>query len=280
MFVIGRRSFVFGALAVGAAAACAVERHLDRNEPPVRAHKTILILGGTGFLGPHIVDVARAHGHTVTLFNRGKTRPGLFPDVEKLHGDRDGNLEALVGRRWDAVVDTSGFVPHSVRALAELLAPSVGHYVFISTISLGASEAVVGGGDFAAAVTTIPDPTRKNVGKDYGALKALCERAAESAMPGRVANIRPGLIIAPGDPTRGFTHWPTCMAGGGDVIAPGYGTKPVQSIDVRDLAAWVVRAIEQRLVGVYNALGPAKRPTMRDVLEACNRDANRIWVGF
>jgi 2'-hydroxyisoflavone reductase len=271
MFVIGRRGFVFGALAVGAAAACAVEHHLDLNEPLVRANKTILILGGTGFLGPYIVDAARAHGHTVTLFNRGKTRPGLFPEVEKLHGDRDRNLDALVGRSWDAVVDTSGFVPRSVRAVAELLAPSVGHYVFISTISLGASEAVVGGG--AAGVTTIPDPTRNNVGKDYGALKALCERAAEAAMPGRVANIRPGLIIAPRDPTRG-----------GDVLAPGYGTKPVQSIDVRDLAARVVLAIEQRLVGVYDALGPAKRPTMREVLEACDRGAaghgNRIWVGF
>jgi 2'-hydroxyisoflavone reductase len=287
---IDRRSFVVGTLALGAAAACGgatppaadPQRPSERPPPPPSpAKKSILILGGTGFIGPHIVDAARARGHTVTLFNRGKTHPGLFPDVEKLHGDRDGHLEALAGRKWDAVVDTSGFVPRLVKASAELLAPNVGHYVFISTISVYAGEDIVGA-DETAAVATIADPTNEEVKKNYGALKALCERAAETAMPGRVANIRPGLIVGPGDATGRFTHWPTRMADGGDVLAPGDGTTPVQYIDGRDLAAWVVRAIEQHTVGVYNALGPASRQTMRDALEACNRAAggraNLVWV--
>jgi 2'-hydroxyisoflavone reductase len=287
--VLDRRSFVMGTLALGAAAACgggampAAEPQRPAAPPPAAppAKKTILILGGTGFIGPHIVDAARARGHTVTLFNRGKTHPGLFPDVEKLHGDRDGHLEALVGRKWDAVVDPSGFVPRIVKASAELLAPNVGHYVFVSTISVYAGEDIVGA-DETAPATTIDDPTNEDVGKNYGALKALCERAAEAAMPGRVANIRPGLIVGPGDATGRFTHWPTRMADGGDVLAPGDGATPVQYIDGRDLAAWIVRAIEQRTVGVYNALGPARRLTMREALEACNRAAggraNLVWV--
>jgi nucleoside-diphosphate-sugar epimerase len=289
--LIDRRRFVLGTLAAGAVAACAHERapasSVERRSPgppgppPPPARKTILILGGTGFLGPHVVDAARARGHTLTLFNRGKTHPGLFPDIEQLRGDRDGHLEALVGRKWDAVVDTSGFVPRIVRASAELLAPNVGHYVFISTISVYQSEAVIGA-DETAAVQAIADPTSEDVKKDYGALKALCERAAEAAIPGRVANIRPGLIVGPGDPTGRFTHWPTRMAGGGDVLAPGDGTTPVQYVDGRDLAAWIVRAIEQRSVGVYNALGPAQRLTMREALDGCNRaaggHASLVWI--
>ena len=288
--MIDRRRFVLGTLAAGAVAACAHESvpatSTERPPPgppgpPPPANKTILILGGTGFLGPHVVDAARARGHTLTLFNRGKTHAGLFPDIEQLRGDRDGHLEALVGRKWDAVVDTSGYVPRIVRASAELLAPNIGHYVFISTISVYESEAVVGA-DETAAVQAIADPASEDVKKDYGALKALCERAAEAALPGRVANIRPGLIVGPGDPTGRFTHWPTRMADGGDVLAPGDGTTPVQYIDGRDLAAWIVRAIEQRAVGVYNALGPTQRLTMRDALDGCNRAAggraNLVWV--
>jgi 2'-hydroxyisoflavone reductase len=267
-------------LALLAASACA-----PRTQPaPARARpvaKRILILGGTNFLGPHVVRAAQARGHVVTLFNRGKTHTELFPDVEKLRGDRDGKLDALRGRSWDAVVDDSGFVPRIVKMSAELLAPAVSHYVFISTISVYKSLAVVGA-DETAAVETVDDPTTEDVKTSYGALKALCERAAAAAMPGRVLAIRPGLIVGPGDPTGRFTHWPSRLRDGGDVLAPGDGSTPVQWIDGRDLGDWIVRCVEQRTVGTMNALGPSPGEPMRDVLAAVNAAAggraNLIWV--
>jgi 2'-hydroxyisoflavone reductase len=303
--MIERRDFLLGSLAAGVAAAC---RTKDAAAPATGASgatgatsgptsataagpapaaaarpapKSILVLGGTGFLGPHVVTQALARGHRVTLFNRGKTHPGLFPDVEKLLGDRDGHLEALANRHWDAVVDPSGYVPRLVKASAELLAPSVGHYVFISTISVYDKEDRVGA-DESLAVSTLADPTTEDVRANYGALKALCEKAAEAAMPGRVANIRPGLIIGPGDPSGRFTHWPTRLAEGGEVLAPGNGDTPVQYIDGRDLGAWIVRVIEDRAVGTMNALGPETRVTMKQVLDACNHalgdKAQLTWV--
>jgi len=223
-----------------------------------------------------------ARGHTVTLFNRGKTRPELFPGVEKLQGDRDGKLDALRGRTWDSVVDTSAYVPRIMRLSAELLAPSVKQYVNISTISVYAGHEVVGA-DEGAPLATIADPTNEDKKANYGALKALCERAAETAMPGRVANLRPGLIIGPGDPTGRFTHWPSRMAEGGEVLCPGDGTTPVQYIDGRDLGAWIVKVVEDGTVGTFNALGPERRITMKEVLEACNAagggKAALTWVG-
>ncbi len=298
---LDRRHFLFSSLAAGAAAACGARRDpggaaagpapAGATPTPAAtaaagpaaqpARKSILVLGGTGFLGPHVVTAALARGHTVTLFNRGKTRADLFPEVEKLHGDRDGHLEALAHRTWDAVVDPSGYVPRLVKASAELLAPSVGHYVFISTISVYARNDTVNA-DESAPVATIADPTSEDTKAHYGALKALCEQAAEAAMPGRVATIRPGLIIGPGDPTGRFTHWPTRLAEGGEVLAPGDGTTPVQYIDGRDLGAWIVRVIEDRTVGTMNALGPAARVTMKRVLDECNRalgdKAQLTWV--
>ncbi len=226
----------------------------------------ILVLGGTGFLGPAIVEAAQPRGHRLTLFNRGKTNPGLFPDIEKLHGDRDGKLDALKGRTWDAVVDTSGYVPRIVKMSAELLAPSVKHYVFISTISVYAGFEKPNA-DESAPLATVPDPTSEDVPQYYGALKALCEKAAEAAMPGRVANIRPGLIVGPRDPTGRFTYWPVRLARGGEILAPGSGADPVQLIDVRDLAEWIVTALEENVVGVYNALGPAERLEMAAFLK-------------
>jgi 2'-hydroxyisoflavone reductase len=287
---IDRRRFVLGSLA-GLAAACSANH--DRSPaaatpapapaaaaPPSK--KTILVLGGTNFIGPHIVTAALARGHTVTLFNRGKTHPGLFPGVEKLRGDRDGHLEALANRKWDAVVDPSGFVPRLVKASAELLAPNVKHYIFISTISVYAKQDTVNP-DESLAVATIADPTNEDSRTNYGALKALCEKAAEAAMPGRVANLRPGLIIGPGDPTGRFSHWPTRLAEGGEVLAPGDGTTPVQYIDGRDLGAWIVRLVEDGTVGTMNALGPDHRVTMKQVLDDCNHalgdKAVLTWVG-
>jgi 2'-hydroxyisoflavone reductase len=230
---------------------------------------TILILGGTRFLGPQVVDAARKHGHTLTLFNRGKTHPGLFPDIEKLQGDRDGNLKALEGRKWDAVVDTSGYVPRVVRASADLLKDAVQQYVFVSTISVYA-KAEKPGMDESGPVATIADPTNESVKENYGALKALCEGAAEQSMPGRVTNVRPGLIVGPGDPTDRFTYWPVRVARGGEVLAPGTPADPVQYIDVRDLGDWIVKAIEDRTVGVYNAVGPKTELGIGGLLDACN----------
>ena len=290
--ILDRRSFVLGSLAAGAAAAAAAacRGSADRSAAPAplaraaarpRARKSILVLGGTGFLGPHVVTAALARGHTVTLFNRGKTHTELFPDVEKLRGDRDGHLEALAHRTWDAVVDPSGYVPRIVKASAEFLAPSVGHYVFISTISVYDKLDVVDP-DESLPVATIPDPTSEDVKAHYGALKALCEQAAEAAMPGRVTSIRPGLIIGPGDPSGRFTHWPTRLGKGGEVLAPGDGQTPVQYVDGRDLGAWIVRVIEDRTVGTMNALGPEWRVTMKQVLDECNRalggKAQLTWV--
>ena len=286
--MIDRRRFLQGSLAA-VAAACSSNNNgspvATRPAPPVKperpAPKTILILGGTGFIGPHIVEAAQARGHTITLFNRGKTKPGLFPDVEKLHGDRDGKLEALANRNWDAVVDTSGYVPRIVKMSAELLAPNIKQYLFISTISVYKDHAKVGA-DETAPLNTIDDPTNEDVKVNYGALKALSERAAEAAMPGRVANVRPGLIVGPGDPTGRYSHWVSRMADGGEVLCPGDGSTPTQYIDGRDLAAWLVKMIENNTTGVFNALGPAERLTMKAALDGTNEGAGGkaklVWV--
>jgi 2'-hydroxyisoflavone reductase len=243
--------------------------------------KAILILGGTGFLGPQLVEAAQSRGHTLTLFNRGKTKPTLFPDIEKLRGNRDGDLKALEGRKWDAVIDTSGYVPRIVKASAELLAPSVQTYVFVSTISVF-GDTSKRGMDETAPVATIADPTNEEVSKNYGALKALCEKAAEAGMPGRVINVRPGLIVGPGDPTDRFTYWPVRVAKGGEILAPGSGSDPVQFIDARDLAAWIILAIEQGDKGVFNATGPDKELPISTLLDACKAasgsDASFTWA--
>jgi 2'-hydroxyisoflavone reductase len=241
----------------------------------------LLILGGTVFLGRHLVEAALARGHEVTLFNRGRTNPDLFPQVEQLRGDRDGDLAALRGRRWDAAIDTSGYVPRIVRASAALLAGAVERYTFISTISVYADFRSRGRGE-DAPLGTLDDPTAEEVtGPAYGPLKALCERAAEEAMPGRVLVIRPGLLVGPHDPTDRFTYWPARVARGGDVLAPGRPDRPVQIIDVRDLAEWNIRMVEAGGTGVYNATGPADVLTMGRLLDTCRAvsgDTRIVWV--
>ena len=242
----------------------------------------LLILGGTVFLGRHLVEAALARGHEVTLFNRGQHNPELFPEVEKLRGDRNGDLAALVGRRWDAVIDTSGYVPRVVRASAELLAEAVEHYTFISTISVY-SDFNHPTMDESAPVGRLDDPSVEQVtGETYGPLKVLCEEAAEAALPGRVLNIRPGLIVGPHDPSDRFTYWPVRVARGGDVLAPARPDRQVQIIDARDLAEWNIRMTESRRTGVFNATGPDYRLTMGAVLDACKTvsgsDARFVWV--
>lgn len=250
-----RRVFVQGAFAAAAAAAVTAGSSRLRAAPEAPRPKKILILGGTAFLGPALVAAARARGHTLTLFNRGKTNPGRFTDLEQLHGDRDGKLDALRGRKWDAVIDDSGYVPRLVHDSAALLAPSVEHYLFVSSISVYAdfTQPV----DERSPVGKLTAPTEDIGNGSYGPLKALCESAAEAAMPGRVTVVRPGLIVGPEDPTDRFTYWPVRLARGGEVLAPGATTDPLSYIDVRDLAAWMISLVEKRVTGTFNATGPA-----------------------
>lgn len=245
------------------------------------AKKSILMLGGTGFLGPQVVEYAIKRGHSVTLFNRGKTRAGLFPDLEHLHGDRDGDLKALEGRKWDAAVDTSANVPRIVKASADLLAPNIKHYVYISSISVYADNSKPGQ-DETGKVLTMDDPSNEDVKQFYGPLKALSEQAAEKAMPGRTAVVRPGLIVGPDDPSDRFTYWPVRMQKGGEVLCPGSAEDPVQVIDASDLGAFLVTLIENNTTGVFNATGPDKPLTMGAMLDACKaaskNDAKLVWA--
>ena len=233
----------------------------------------LLVLGGTRFLGRHIVEIARGRGHEVTLFNRGKIDPNPFPDLEHLKGERDSDLAPLTGRRWDAVVDTCGYVPRIVKTSAELLADAVGHYTFISSGSV--YEDFTAAADESAPIGTLKDETVEEVtGETYGPLKALCERAAETAMPGRVLHVRAGLIVGPHDPTDRFTYWPHRIGDGGEVLAPGRRDAQVQFVDVRDLSDWIVGCAENGTAGVFNATGPADVLTMESLLETTRRTCN------
>lgn len=240
----------------------------------------LLVLGGTKFLGRHAVDAALADGHDVTIFTRGQTNPGLFPDVEHLVGDRDGNLDALAGRTWDGVVDTSGYVPRIVRQSAELLRDAVGRYVFVSSISVydDFSEPV----DESSPVAQLEDPATEEITEAYGALKAACENVVEEVYGERSARVRAGLIVGPYDPTDRFTYWPRRIALGGDVLGPGSPDAPVQFVDARDLARWLVTLALDGPGGTFNATGPAEPVTFAQLLErarsAVGSDANVVWV--
>ena len=240
-----------------------------------------LILGGTSFVGRHLVNAALEREHEVTVFNRGRTNPGLWPEVQELHGDRDGDLGALAGLvRWDTVVDTSGYVPRLVRASAALLRDTVQHYIFVSSVSVYADFRR--GPNETGAVEQLANPHSEDVEQHYGALKAECERTVEEVFPDANLIIRPGLIVGPWDPTGRFTYWPTRIARGGDVLAPEPRTLRVQFIDARDLAAWVVHSAERQATGIYNATGPILRSTLQDLLETCRRvadsEARLQWV--
>jgi 2'-hydroxyisoflavone reductase len=274
-----RRDFL--GLSAGAMLGASVIAHAG--DEPARRPLSILMLGGTGFLGPQTVEAALRRGHKVTLFNRGKTRPGLFPDLEKLHGDREtDDLKALEGRKWDAVVDTSANVPRWVKKAAAVLGPNIGHYVYISSVSVYADTSKPGMDESTAVATITDETTEKITGETYGALKALSEKAAEAAMPGRVSVVRPGLIVGPDDPTDRFTYWPVRVARGGEVLAPGSAGDPVQLIDVRDLGAFLVKLIDDKTTGVFNALGPDKLMTIGETLAACKQvaksDATFTWA--
>ncbi len=237
--------------------------------------RSLLFLGGTGFLGPHTVQYALARGHKVTLFNRGNRNEALFPELEELRGDRDPKVgdglksieQAIAaGRTWDAVIDTSGYVPRVVSASAELLKPAAKQYVFVSSISAYA-DGRPSGIDEKSTVATMPDATNEEVGKHYGALKALCEQAAEKAFPGHTTNVRPGYIVGAKDTSNRFAFWMARTAKGGKVLAPPR-QDPIQVIDVRDLAEFLVHCAENETMGVFNAVGPDRVLTMGELLDA------------
>jgi 2'-hydroxyisoflavone reductase len=213
----------------------------------------LLVLGGTKFLGRAIVEAALGRGHELTLFNRGETNPELFPDVEKLRGDRTADLSALEGRSWDAVIDVAGYVPKIVRRSAELLRDS-GRYVFVSSISVYANFDEPW--DESGPLAELGDAPVDELAEDYsnyGPLKALCEAEVEDVFGGRALIVRPGLIAGPNDPTGRFTYWPHRLARGDEILAPAPPERLAQFIDVRDLAEWTVGAIERELSGVFNA---------------------------
>jgi 2'-hydroxyisoflavone reductase len=248
-----------GAMSLGALSPTVGVADSSVSPPQDVAPLRVLILGGTGFIGPHQVRCAMSRGHTVTLFNRGRTNPGLFPEAEKLRGDRDGDLEALKGREWDVVLDNSGYLPRLVRDSAQLLKDSVGRYLFVSSISVYDTTLTPGQDVDEAPILTMDDPTLEpeNLGQYYGPLKALCEEEVRQAFGDRAINVRPGLITGPGDPTDRIRHWIARMERGGEILVPGKPTDPVQYIDARDLTAWSVRMLEQGDSGTFNATGPA-----------------------
>lgn len=230
----------------------------------------VLVLGGTKFVGRHLVETLLSRGHRVVLFHRGRTGADLFPGVERLLGDRDGGLDALGGRSFDAVVDVSGYVPRLVRAAAERLSGFCERYLFISTISVYGMPARPGV-DEEAAVDTLTDFSREEItGATYGPLKAACELEARRAFGERLIVVRPGVVAGPHDDSHRFAYWPQTLAAGGRILAPAI-ERPVQWIDARDLAAFAVRLLEGEGSGIYNAVGPAQRMTLRAMVEALDR---------
>src|SRR6267378_7330341 len=287
--MITRRKFL--RISAAAGGAIGIAPHLfsaDKNDTvkPLR----ILILGGTGFTGPDQVKYALSRGHKITVFNRGKTHPGILSDgVEQLIGDRNGQLDALKGKQWDVAIDNPTTLPVWVRDAAQILKGNVDRYVFISTISVYADTSKPVDENSPLAEYKGEDPmkeTMKNVIDSkfqlYGPLKALSEKEAEKWFPGKTVIIRPGLIVGPGDETDRFTYWPVRIDRAGEVLAPGERNDPVQFIDARDLAEWTIRMIENGETGIYNATGPAKPLGIGGMLdgikEAEKSNATFIWV--
>jgi len=311
-----RRQFLKTSISTGAIASLGLSVAASTQETPQAEKKLkILILGGTGFLGPALVRAILDRGHTLTLFNSGATEerrekagldsvvpegveelvgnrdPELTADDRRLRGDPDiekkrdpkspKGLSQLEGREWDAAIDTSGYFPRMVNASASLLAPNIGQYVFISTISVYKHNDIEWQ-DEDGELLELEDPTVEEFGpsfQNYGGGKVLCEQVSEEAMPGRATIIRPGFIVGPLDPSRRFTYWPWRAAQGGEMLLPGDPSDPMQLIDVRDLAEWTVYCIEQRTMGIFNATGPEKELTMKAMVEAC-REGTESEVEF
>lgn len=234
----------------------------------------ILILGGTRFIGLHMTELALRRGHTLTFFNRGRTHTERFPGVERIKGDRNGEIDGLKDREWDAVIDNSGYLPRHARLTAELLAPKVRQYLFTSSISVYPDFSVPR--DEQSPVGKLEDESIEKVdGATYGPLKALCEQAVERVLPGRTTVIRPGLIVGPDDNTDRFTYWPARAARGGEFVAPGEPGDAFQVIDVRDLAAFTLDAVERNVTGTYNLVSNVDGFKFVELTDACIAAANR-----
>ncbi len=277
-----RRQFIkataAGAIAAGLPGASAADSHESEWRP-----LEILVLGGTGFIGPHMVREALRRGHSVTLFNRGRTNNTLFPDLETIIGDRADNLTGLEGRKWDVVVDNSGYMHHDVRASARLLAPNVDHYIFISSISAYDSMAEPMHEDSPLAALEDESVTEFDWSL-YGALKAVSERIVGEEMGAdRTTVLRPTYIVGPGDHTDRFTYWPVRVRQGGRMLCPGGPEHPIQVIDVRDLANFTIDVVERRITGVFNTATPVGSYSMRQVLEDSEAvsatTVDPVWVG-
>ena len=259
------------ALTAASAASLSLPSWAARKPKPLK----ILILGGTRFIGLHMTALALKHGHTLTFFNRGKTKTDRFPEVERIKGDRNGEIDGLKDREWDVVIDDSGYVPRHARLTAEMLAPKVKQYVFVSSISVYPDFSVPR--DEASPVGKLADETIEKVdGETYGPLKALCEQAVEKALPGRTTIIRPGLIVGPEDNTDRFTYWPARAARGGEFIAPGAPADPFQVIDARDLAAFTINAVENTSIGTYNVVSNVNEFKFGELTDACIAAARKL----
>jgi 2'-hydroxyisoflavone reductase len=243
----------------------------------------ILVLGGTGYIGPHMVREALARGHTVSLFNRGRTNSNLFPDLTKYVGDRDNGLDSLEGGKWDAVIDNSGYVPRHVEDSARLLKSAISQYLYVSSISVYAdfSKPL----DESSPVATIEDESTEEItNESYGPLKALCEDKVRAVYdPDQRTILRPTYICGPGDKTDRFTYWPVRTAMGGEMLWPGTPEDNIQIVDVRDLARFTVDCLEQRITGTYNTVNPAGGYTIGKLHDECMQimaaeDTSATWV--
>jgi len=251
----------------------------------------ILILGGTGFTGPFQVKYALLRGHKVTVFNRGRTHPGELPqEAEQLIGDRNGQLDALKGRTWDVVIDNPATLPAWVRDAAQILKGNADRYVYISSTAAYADVSKTGLVEtMPLAKYTGPDAMKETSASMrasnfslFGPLKVQSEAEAEKWFPGKTLVIRPGYIVGPGDETDRFTYWPVRVERGGEMLAPGRASDPMQIIDARDLAEWTIRMVEQGTVGAFNAVGPKNKLTMGEMLnvmkQTINSDVRFTWV--
>ena len=280
-----RRSFIQSASALATLAALPVCANTIK---PAAKPLRLLVLGGTGFIGPHEINYALARGHQVTMFNRGKTAPGMFPNVEALIGDRNGELDALKGRDWDAVIDNSGFFPRHARLSAELLHGHVGQYMFVSSISAYSNSLRFEDDEFTAAYAKMDGPVDESeyiYGPTYGARKALCEQEIIRVFGDQAINIRPGIITGVGDPTERLRHWLRRMVAGNEILVPGEQDLSLQYIDAADMCGWMIRLLEDGdASGPYNAVGAQEpyraRPFLEGLVRATGSGSTLTWVDW
>ena len=281
-----RRDFIKAGAAIAAGAGltgCAeAEKPQAQAKPEPHEPLEILVLGGTGFIGPHMVREALRRGHSVTLFNRGRTNNTLFPDLETIKGDRDNGLDGLVGRKWDAVIDNSGYVPRHVQDSARLLAPNCDRYLYISTVAV--YEDPMFAVDEDSPLATIDDETIEEVTwETYGPLKALCEKRAAAEVPEEKFTIlRPTYVCGPGDRTDRFSYYPLRTRKGGEMLWPGTPDDPMQIVDVRDLANFTIDCLDRSISGTFNMVNPPGTFTLSDLLEDCKAvtgaEVEPVWV--